>query len=129
MHNKKPSENLGGLDFTGADDRIRTYDLLITNELLYQLSYISATNRNYYSAPEHSCQHIFVAYARSKASIDAYASSRIKALHAFIKFYAGKKNILYRDQMLKNIFSNVEIYQLISLKNALCATSVRLVCD
>lgn len=27
------------LDFTGADNRIRTYDLLITNEPLYQLSY------------------------------------------------------------------------------------------
>ncbi len=27
-------------DFTGADERSRTLDLLITNELLYQLSYI-----------------------------------------------------------------------------------------
>ena len=25
---------------TGADNRSRTYDLLITNELLYQLSYV-----------------------------------------------------------------------------------------
>ena len=122
MHNKKPSENLGGLDFTGADDRIRTYDLLITNELLYQLSYISATNRNYYSAPEHTCQYPFMTYARSRTSIDAYVSSHINALHAFSKFYDSKKIILYRDQMLKIIFSNVEIYQLISLKNVLCAT-------
>ncbi len=28
------------LDFTGADERTRTADLLITSELLYQLSYI-----------------------------------------------------------------------------------------
>ncbi len=28
------------IDFTGADERSRTLDLLITNELLYQLSYI-----------------------------------------------------------------------------------------
>lgn len=28
---------------TGADERSRTSDLLITNQLLYQLSYISAT--------------------------------------------------------------------------------------
>ena len=27
-------------DMGGADNRSRTYDLLITNELLYQLSYI-----------------------------------------------------------------------------------------
>ena len=37
--------SLGGvrvylIDFTGADERNRTVDLLITNELLYQLSYI-----------------------------------------------------------------------------------------
>ena len=29
-----------GLEMTGADDRSRTDDLLITNQLLYQLSYI-----------------------------------------------------------------------------------------
>ncbi|MBP2640994.1 MAG: hypothetical protein H6Q66_1945 [Firmicutes bacterium] len=33
---------LGNLDFTGADNRIRTYDPLITNEMLYQLSYTGA---------------------------------------------------------------------------------------
>ena len=30
----------GNLDFTGADDQNRTGDLLITNQLLYRLSYI-----------------------------------------------------------------------------------------
>ncbi len=29
--------------FTGADSRNRTHDLLITNQLLYQLSYAGAT--------------------------------------------------------------------------------------
>ena len=34
---------MGGLfDFSGADERSRTADLLITNQLLYQLSYIGA---------------------------------------------------------------------------------------
>ena len=28
-----------------ADDRIRTYDLLITNQLLYQLSYVGEEQR------------------------------------------------------------------------------------
>ena len=40
--NKKAptTERLSGLDFTGANDASRTHDLLITNQLLYQLSYI-----------------------------------------------------------------------------------------
>ncbi|MEN9596803.1 MAG: hypothetical protein RL236_1237, partial [Pseudomonadota bacterium] len=32
--------NVEGLDFTGANNASRTHDLLITNQLLYQLSYI-----------------------------------------------------------------------------------------
>ena len=45
MDNKKKRAptNLGTREITGADNRIRTYDLLITNEPLYQLSYIGAT--------------------------------------------------------------------------------------
>ncbi len=31
--------------FDGADERIRTADLLITNQLLYQLSYIGGEGR------------------------------------------------------------------------------------
>ena len=31
--------------FIEADDRNRTYDLMITNQLLYQLSYIGKTRR------------------------------------------------------------------------------------
>jgi hypothetical protein len=38
----------------GADDRIRTGDLLITNQLLYQLSYVGLTSldqkRSYFEA-------------------------------------------------------------------------------
>ena len=34
------------VDFAGADERNRTVDLLITNELLYQLSYIGVV-KNY----------------------------------------------------------------------------------
>ncbi len=36
---KKGLHTVQTFDFTGADNRIRTYDLLITNEPLYQLSY------------------------------------------------------------------------------------------
>ena len=35
--------------FLGADERNRTSDLLITNQLLYQLSYIS--DRQYFNKP------------------------------------------------------------------------------
>ena len=35
---QKSLRKTGGSMFNGADYRIRTYDLLITNELLYQLS-------------------------------------------------------------------------------------------
>jgi hypothetical protein len=42
----------------GAGRRIRTPDLLITNQLLYQLSYtsISATNRLYITRLQFVCQ-------------------------------------------------------------------------
>lgn len=33
------------LSFSGADGRIRTGDLFITSELLYQLSYVGVTTR------------------------------------------------------------------------------------
>lgn len=35
----------------GATDRIRTYDPLITNEMLYQLSYSSIEQENYIISP------------------------------------------------------------------------------
>ncbi len=35
----------------GATDRIRTYDPLITNEMLYQLSYSSIEQENYTISP------------------------------------------------------------------------------
>lgn len=38
----------------GAGNRNRTYDLLITNELLYQLSYSGARRRK--NGPESNCQ-------------------------------------------------------------------------
>ena len=34
------------VESSGADDRTRTGDLLITNQLLYQLSYIGGFGRN-----------------------------------------------------------------------------------
>ncbi len=40
MHKKGPAENPRSLEFTGANEEIRTLDLRITNALLYQLSYI-----------------------------------------------------------------------------------------
>ncbi len=36
---------------SGATDRIRTYDPLITNEMLYQLSYSSIEQENYTISP------------------------------------------------------------------------------
>ena len=35
---------------TGADERNRTVDLLITNELLYQLSYIGLNEKKLYQS-------------------------------------------------------------------------------
>ena len=67
---KRQSKNLSdktktaspmGLPF-GAGGRIRTPDLLITNQLLYQLSYTSATqivNKGYYTENMLFCQHFF----------------------------------------------------------------------
>lgn len=39
--NKKGLRSMQALPDSGADERSRTSDLLITNQLLYQLSYIS----------------------------------------------------------------------------------------
>ena len=52
-HKQKDPSNtlyvpLGSFTY-GADNRIRTYDLLITNEPLYQLSYTSMDTLTYYS--------------------------------------------------------------------------------
>ena len=38
-----------GFDFTGADERSRTADLLITNQLLYQLSYVGQFQKTLYN--------------------------------------------------------------------------------
>ena len=41
---KRSSSNIRSLHVRGAVDRSRTYDLLITNQLLYQLSYNGKAN-------------------------------------------------------------------------------------
>jgi hypothetical protein len=38
--------------FSEADDRIRTYDLLITNQLLYRLSYVGMKTEQYHDGSE-----------------------------------------------------------------------------
>ena len=43
----------------GAGGRIRTPDLLITNQLLYQLSYTSTKQLYYNNIPQFICQHFF----------------------------------------------------------------------
>ena len=43
----------------GAGGRTRTPDLLITNQLLYQLSYTSVSTLVYYTTTENFCQHFF----------------------------------------------------------------------
>ena len=47
----------------GAGDRSRTYDLLITNQLLYQLSYASTRERPYSSTNNGKCNATFRALA------------------------------------------------------------------
>ena len=44
---------------SGAGGRTRTPDLLITNQLLYQLSYTSVLTLVYYTTTETFCQHFF----------------------------------------------------------------------
>ena len=46
----------------GAGGRTRTPDLLITNQLLYQLSYTSVSTLVYYTTTEQVCQHFFKKY-------------------------------------------------------------------
>ncbi len=43
----------------GAGGRTRTPDLLITNQLLYQLSYTSVSTLVYYNTTKTFCQHFF----------------------------------------------------------------------
>ena len=47
---------------SGAGGRTRTPDLLITNQLLYQLSYTSVSTLVYYTTTEQVCQHFFEKY-------------------------------------------------------------------
>ena len=44
---KSPSASISEGDLAGADTRIRTGDLVITNDALYRLSYISLSLRGY----------------------------------------------------------------------------------
>ena len=44
---------------SGAGGRTRTPDLLITNQLLYQLSYTSVSTLVYYTTTRTVCQHFF----------------------------------------------------------------------
>ncbi len=44
---------------SGAGGRTRTPDLLITNQLLYQLSYTSVSTLVYYTTTEAVCQQFF----------------------------------------------------------------------
>ena len=46
---KKDVKQLYVFDFNGADKKIRTSDLRITNAPLYQLSYIGSSGRQVYS--------------------------------------------------------------------------------
>ena len=43
----------------GAGGRTRTPDLLITNQLLYQLSYTSVSTLEYYTINDFGCQYFF----------------------------------------------------------------------
>ena len=43
----------------GANEGTRTPDLLITNQLLYQLSYIGTTNNNHYTKERNVCPAFF----------------------------------------------------------------------
>ncbi len=56
--NRKQHPVWGAVFFFGADEQIRTAYLLITNEVLYRLSYISARNEHY-SEASRSLQVLF----------------------------------------------------------------------
>ena len=54
------------IQFVGAGRRIRTPDLLITNQLLYQLSYTSAStnSKDYISKSILFCQHFYLDFLK-----------------------------------------------------------------
>ena len=60
----------------GADEQIRTVYLLITNEVLYRLSYISARNEHY-SEASRSLQVLFPLRAREFQIALRYSSTRM----------------------------------------------------
>ena len=70
----KPPDFSGGLIYFGATDGIRTCDLLITNQLLYQLSY-GSTIKFYYSA--------FIPMAAISAALAAAISALVRRFLAF----------------------------------------------
>lgn len=57
----------GAFLLTGADNRSRTYDLLITNELLYQLSYVGLNSV------------LIIAFFNSRGNRKIHAASSRKA--------------------------------------------------
>ena len=66
MHNKTPSQN--GTEF-GAEDGTRTHDLLITNQLLYQLSHSSILNTRYYTNNSYCSQAKIVHIINKKEKV------------------------------------------------------------
>ena len=60
----------------GADEQIRTVYLLITNEVLYRLSYISARNEHY-SEASRSLQVLFPLRASEFQIALSYSSTRM----------------------------------------------------
>ena len=69
-HSGNPPYAIGlNLKADGAGRRTRTPDLLITNQLLYQLSYTSDSNEHgYYTPGFWNCQALFFSFAKIRFS-------------------------------------------------------------
>lgn len=67
--NRKSLETISFKTFSGADNQIRTGDLMLTKHVLYQLSYISiercfSLNASYYSRNRTVCQGVLQTFFR-----------------------------------------------------------------
>ena len=68
---------------TGADERIRTADLLITNQLLYQLSYVGLNQASSDTSSE------MMANAKQRMLAHGYELSIVGLIMCFFRFLIG----------------------------------------
>lgn len=78
--------------YSGANERSRTADLFITNEVLCLLSYVSALprQREYYTAKNIFCQYVFIKFSK-KISSNLFGARVCK----YRLVYTGRYRCLY----------------------------------